>query len=85
MPTVAEAKHRLKGIEGHVAVAIWQRADVIGRAEEKGIKITDEQADDILDEIDHHQDCTIGITWVTLDYFLDELKRKDDEVKGGEL
>jgi hypothetical protein len=76
MPTVAEAKHRLKGIEGHVAVAIWQREDVIGRAEERGIKITDEQADDILDNIDRKQDCEYGISWTTIDCYLDDFKTR---------
>ena len=77
MPTVAEAKHRLKGIKGHVAVAIWQRADVIGRAEEKGMKLTDEQADEILDNIDRKQDCEYGISWTTIDCFLDDWKAYD--------
>ena len=77
MPTVAEAKHRLEGIEGHVAVAIWQREDVVGRAEERGIKITDEQADEILDSIDRKQDCEYGINWITIDCFVDDWRDYD--------
>jgi hypothetical protein len=76
MPTVAEAKHRLKGIEGHVAVAIWQRADVIGMAERRGMKLTDEQADEILDNIDRKQDCEFGISWTTIDCYLDDFKAR---------
>lgn len=79
MPTVAEARKRLKGIEGHVAVVIWCREDVIGRAKEWGIEITPEQADDILDEVDRKHDCEVGITWDTLDYYIDEIKRRKGE------
>jgi len=77
MPTVAEATKRLEGIEGHVAVAIWQREDVVGRAEMRGIKLTDEQADDILDDIDRKQDCELGISWITIDCFLDQWRDYD--------
>ena len=73
MPTIEEVIDRgLKGIIGHVAVAIWCREDVRERAEHKGIKITDEQIDELLDRIDHKQDCSLGITWDTIDCFLDE-------------
>ena len=81
MPTVAEARKRLKGIEGHVAVAIWCREDVIERAKEKDIEVTPEQADDILDEMDHRQDCSYGITWDTIDCYVDELTRAKKEAK----
>lgn len=76
MPTVAEVRKRLKGIEGHVAVAIWCREDVIERAKENDIEITPEQADDILDQIDHRQDCTVGINWDVLDYYIEECERE---------
>lgn len=70
MATIEEAQKRLEGIEGHVAVAIWQREDVLGKAEELGIKITPEQADELLDEMDHRQDASIGINWDTIEMML---------------
>lgn len=72
MPTVKEARERLRGIRGHMAVAIWQEADVLGRARERHIKISRKQASEILDEIDRKQDCELGITWTTIDCYLDE-------------
>ena len=74
MATIEEARRRLEGIEGHVAVAIWQREDVLGKAEELGIKITPEQADEILAEMDHRQDAEIGITWDTIEVPLQEFQ-----------
>ena len=77
MATIEEAQKRLEGIKGHVAVAIWQREDVLGKAEELGIEITPEQADEILDEMDHRQDAEIGITWDTIEVLLHELNPRN--------
>ena len=74
MPTVEQAMERLKrNGDQHVAVAIWSEDDVLGRAKERGISCTREQAQEILDEMDRKQDCELGITWITIDCFLDEL------------
>lgn len=75
MPTVTEViKCRLRGIGGHVAVAIWEEADVLERAGELGLECSQKQAREIIDEIDRTQDCSFGITWDTIDYWLYELK-----------
>ena len=75
MPTVQEAIKRLRwNKKQHVAVAIWCEADVLARAESKGIKCTREEAAELIDEIDRKQDCELGITWVTLDCYLDQLR-----------
>ena len=77
MPSVAQVKHRLKGIgRQHVAAAIWCEEDVIARAHERGIRIGCRQARDVIDAVDHKQDCSYGITWDTLDYYIDEIKAK---------
>jgi len=76
MPTVKEViEHRLNGYKPneHIAVAIWGEEDVIGRAEERGITITQKEAQEILDSVDHKQDCSIGISWDVLDVYIDEL------------
>jgi len=59
-------------LDEHVAVVVWSEDDVLCRAKEREIKITREQAQDIIDRIDHKQDATLGITWDTIDCYLDD-------------
>ena len=73
MPTVTESLKRLKWSYGqHVAVAIWCEDDVMGRAKELGYKCGRAKAREIIDVIDHKQDCSLGITWYTVDCYLAE-------------
>jgi hypothetical protein len=72
VPTVKQAKQRLTGVKGHVAIDIWQRDDIMQRAEQLGAKLSNEDADNILDDIDRRQDCELGITWDTLDCYIQE-------------
>jgi hypothetical protein len=57
----------------HVAVAIWSTEDVKERAKERKIKITEKQAEELIDRIDRKQDATIGISWDTIDCYLGDL------------
>lgn len=59
--------------EDIVAVAIWQVDDVLGQAKEMGIKITRKQAEEIIERIDRRQDASLGISWDTIDAYLDDL------------
>jgi len=71
MPTVQEAIKRLRwNKRQRVAVAIWCEDDVLGRARELGIKVSRKQAREIIDQIDHKQDCSIGISWDMIDNYL---------------
>ncbi len=72
MVTKEEVYRRLADIEGHVAVAIWQREDVFDMAKRLDIEITEEQADEILDEMDHRQDAEVGISWDTIEFYLQD-------------
>lgn len=74
MPKVSEVIEHLKGYQPdeHIACAIWCEEDVIGRAKERGKEVTQEQAQNILDAIDRKQDCELGISWDTLDVYIDE-------------
>ena len=73
MPTVAEVIKRLVGCGNeHVAVAIWCETDVREYAKELGVELTLKQIRDILDDIDMEQDCSEGITWDTLEYYIRE-------------
>ena len=75
MPTVAEVRKRLDRCgDEHVAVAIWSEEDVFGRARERGMTITREQAQAVLNNMDNKQDCAMGISWATMDCYLDELE-----------
>lgn len=77
MPTVASVIEHLKGYkpDEHIATAIWCEEDVLGRAKELGVKITRKQAQEILDELERKQDCELGISWLTLDSAIQDLKR----------
>ena len=76
MPTVKEViKKRLKGVRGHVAVAIWCEEDVIGLAKNMDINLSHKAAGEILDTIDQHQNCEMGIGWGTLTAYICEWKR----------
>jgi len=59
--------------EDIVAVAIWQVDDVLGQAKETGIKITRKQAEEIIERIDRRQDASLGISWDTINAYLDDL------------
>lgn len=82
MPTVRKVVEELQRYnqEEHVAVAVWSEDDVIHRAEEINVKISREKAQEIIDRIDRKQTATLGITWDTIDCYLDDL---DDMSEGG--
>lgn len=54
---------------GYVA---WEKNDVLERAQKRSIKITEEHARNVIEEAIYRHDCTLGITWDTLDVYLDE-------------
>lgn len=79
MTTVKELIEHLKRMYADdcvVAVAIWQTDDVMTQAKERGIEITEEQAEEIIHRIDRKQDATLGISWDTIDCYLDELENE---------
>jgi hypothetical protein len=54
---------------------IWSVEDVIDRAEdchEMGVSI--EQSREVLRKMEHYHDCNYGLTWGTIDSYLDEIK-----------
>lgn len=48
------------------AVTIWTSSDVIAEADEMGYQLSIEQAAEIIEDIDRHQDADIGIRWIVL-------------------
>jgi len=76
MPTTKEVIERFNWLKNqHVAVAIWCEDDVLGLAEEEGIKCSRKRAREIIDEIDRKQDATMGISWDTIRVYLNEYGR----------
>lgn len=55
------------------ALAVWSTEDVIMRGEERDIEVSEDQARNIIGLIDNTQDCTIGITWDTIDIYTDDV------------
>ena len=49
----------------------WSVEDLLGRAEILNYELTDEQAQDALEDMIRKHDCTIGITWDTVDFWVD--------------
>lgn len=78
MPKVKDVIEHLKGYdpESHIATAIWCEEDVIEYAKNEmdGQEITREQAQEILDEMDRKQDSELGISWTTIQCYLEEHK-----------
>lgn len=58
----------------------WCTEDIIGQADMMGIKLTEEQADAILDNVEHYHDASIGVNWdviVThIDMYMNKLNDK---------
>jgi len=52
----------------------WNIEDVLGVAIELDISINEEQAIDILSEMERKQDSELGITWETLECYVEEYK-----------
>ena len=49
----------------------WHIDDVLSRAKETDMDITEEQAKDILQSIKHNHDASIGINWDVIDSHLE--------------
>ena len=79
MATVKEHIEQLKKWykdDDILAVAIWAAEDVRSRAEDLEIKLTDEQVDDVLSYVHYKQDATLGITWDTLDWWIEVVSQE---------
>ena len=62
-----------------VIKAVWCMEDVLTRAEENDIKLTREEASEVLGLTYKHHDCNIGICWETLDVWIYEVVRERTE------
>ena len=61
-----------------MAWSIWQVEDVYSRASEMNFDISEQEAADVLSTINNNHDATLGISWETIDFWLDELRREKE-------
>ena len=76
MPTVADLKKHLNDHykdTDHIAYSIWQVDDVHTTAECKGVDLNNEQANDVLDYVNSHEDCELGLSWTTVSCAIDNI------------
>ncbi len=52
---------------------IWSTEDVLHQAKEKGVKLTEDEANQILLQMERKHDADIGISWATIDVYIDDL------------
>ena len=57
---------------------IWSTEDVLHQAKEKGVKLTEDEANEILLHMERKHDADIGISWGTIDYYIDDLVEERD-------
>ena len=69
--------------EKEIAVDYWQEEDVLTRAEQRDIVLTNEEVGKTLDYMYDHYDSQNGLTWDTLDYALDDILRERELEKDG--
>ena len=57
---------------------IWSTEDVLHQAKEKGVKLTEDEANQILLQMERKHDADIGISWATIDVYIDDLVDERD-------
>jgi hypothetical protein len=60
----------------HFCIVVWQSEDIIHRGKERGIEVKQKDADEIVERMEMRHDATMGISWDTIDVYLDELREK---------
>jgi len=63
----------------HIALIIWTTDDVMEKAKERHLEITQEEAEGIVDDLQENHDASQGISWNTIDDALDEVEDKHEE------
>jgi hypothetical protein len=50
----------------------WSIEDVIWKAKDRKIKLSLDEASEIMGHLYKHHDCNIGVNWDVIDYWIDE-------------
>ena len=75
-------KDAIKHLQGYdenstIALIIWQADDVEYQAKDRGKPIPSrEDCNKIVDQLESNHDACHGVTWDTIDYYIDELEEK---------
>ena len=51
----------------------WDTVDVLDTAKQMEVKLTEEEANDVLFTIEHNHDANFGITWDTIEWTIQDL------------
>lgn len=62
-----------------MCIITFSDEDIFGRAEELNIPMTTEIATDILYRCYKHHDCEQGLSWTTIDYWIEEINKEHVE------
>jgi hypothetical protein len=57
---------------------IWSTEDVLHQAKQKDVKLTEDEANEILLQMERKHDADIGISWTTIDVYIDDLVEERD-------
>jgi len=52
------------------AIALWSTNDVLDKAKEMQKRITKAEANAIVEKVDRKQDCSEGINWDTIEFYI---------------
>ena len=52
---------------------IWSTEDVLHQAKQKDVQLTEDEANQILLQMERKHDADIGISWETIDVYIDDL------------
>lgn len=67
-----------------IAYAIWNRRDVLSSAESGNVKLSEAQADSVLDRVHRCATSTAGITWDLLDQHVAAVAKHAASVQKGQ-
>jgi hypothetical protein len=59
----------------------WCTEDVLMQAENLDIKLTEDQADEILESLGDNHDATIGINWDVISFYIEDYSRRENIFK----
>lgn len=63
--------------EGKISL-VWSYEDVLGRAEQIDMDISKESAEEIIEDVGAGHDCNAGVSWETLDAYLENYTEESD-------
>lgn len=59
-----------------LAVTVWTVKDVLNRANSREITLTENEAEEILEQVHLYQDPSVGINWDVIDFVIDKEFRR---------